>query len=119
MAFHEDPEKLPIPDPSTETHTTASQYDEEKAVSDATDDDARGEVDKELDIEAINSGHGEDMEKQDVITIPLCTPKDVSDVSRQSHLSKPILKDPQKAARFIQQAREQAGRASCPESLRC
>jgi hypothetical protein len=70
MACNEDPEKLPVPDPPTGTEMTASQYDEEKAVSDAADD-ARGRLDKESDVEATHSGHSEDMEKQDVTAIRL------------------------------------------------
>lgn len=64
MAFNEDPEKVPVPDPSTGTEHTDSLDDDDKTAIPAPDDD--GALDKEITVEPIHLAHERDLEKQDV-----------------------------------------------------
>ncbi|KIN08255.1 hypothetical protein OIDMADRAFT_100107 [Oidiodendron maius Zn] len=63
MAFNEDPEKVPVPDPSTGTEHTDSLDDDDKTAIPAPDDD--GALDKEVTVEPIHPAHERDLEKQD------------------------------------------------------
>jgi hypothetical protein len=71
MAFNEDPEKGPFPDPSTGTESSASQHEDEKEAIAAAESDDAGALDKEIAVEPIHAGRERDLEKQDVSPLKL------------------------------------------------
>jgi hypothetical protein len=68
MAFSEDPEKAPVPEPSTGTD---SPVDDEKPVIPMDENHNGGALDKEIAVEPIHSGHGDDIERQYVSALAL------------------------------------------------
>jgi hypothetical protein len=61
MALNEDPEKAPVPEPSTGSQTPV---DEEKPATPLAGNDHGSAFDKEISVEPIHTGSEDDIEKQ-------------------------------------------------------